>query len=190
MNRRSGMLTFCVLLVVAAIFCVQQLAAGKQEKKMTSSELKKALESRYAGTITSFSLTQVASKDVYVSTLENHVGTYQINAEAYTGQVTQLMVLAVKPAVPAEQDNSSVKTEGQTTQFPSKTSKNPKSGISLDEAREIAMTQVEGTFEGIEVEERRGSTVYEVEINTTQEQDVKVEIDPLTGQVLSILWED
>jgi len=40
------------------------------------------------------------------------------------------------------------------------------------------------------VEERRGSTVYEVEINTTQEQDVKVEIDPLTGQVLSILWED
>lgn len=195
MKRRSIMLICCILLVVAALFAVQPFIVGKQEKKWTSAELKKGLEARYAGTITSFSLTQEAGKEVYAGTLEGQSGTYQIHADAYSGHVLQLTQLAGKADAPSEQAGEKEKPatnpgEQKNPSPPPQSSKNPQGRLSLDAAREIAMKQVEGTFEGIEMEERHGSPVYEVEIKTPQEQDVKVEIDSFTGQVLSILWED
>lgn len=195
MTHRSIMLISCLLLVVAALFAVQQFLVGKEEKKMTSAELKKGLESRYAGTLTSFSLTQEAGKEVYAGTLESQSGTYQIHADAYSGHVLQLTQLTGKSAAPSEQAGEKAKQannseEQKNPAAPPQSTKNPQGRISLDAARDIAMKQVEGTFEGIEMEERQGSPVYEVEIKTPQEQDVKIQIDSFTGQVLSILWED
>ncbi|EJL41790.1 hypothetical protein BAG01nite_12380 [Brevibacillus agri] len=190
-NHAIGMIGLA--LVAGAVFGVSQLAAGEQDKKRTSEEITKSLEARYGKAKTAFELTTEDGREVYAGTVENQTGTYRVQADALTGQVTHITLLSAKPRpqpASAETAPQTAEEGGSRPASPAPTSEIAKSGISLDRAREIALQQVAGTFDGIEVEQKDGMAVYEVEVVTAENREVKVAVDPLTGQVLSIMWED
>ncbi|WP_062046568.1 PepSY domain-containing protein [Bacillus sp. JCM 19034] len=61
--------------------------------------------------------------------------------------------------------------------------------ISVEEAKRIALTEVSGVVDDIDLEESNGRYVYEVEIEEG-EIEAEVIIDAITGDVITIIWED
>lgn len=183
MNRKVG-LYLGVLMVVLVVFGVSQLTAGKEEEIITADEMKKTIESRYAGEVISIELVEEGGKNRYSSMLQGANGIYQIRTDAHSGQILQLIPLKMKPA-----DSTQTEKPAEPEKTPPKQA-NQNTGISLDQARAIALEQIDGTFDGIEVEEVNGALAYEVEIDTADHQEVKVQVDAYTGRVLSVVWED
>ncbi|MCT8136611.1 PepSY domain-containing protein [Anaerobacillus sp. CMMVII] len=64
--------------------------------------------------------------------------------------------------------------------------------IPIDKAKEIALNEVAGKIDEIELERENGAYIYEVEIETDQygDDDVTVYIDAVTGKVLYVEWDD
>lgn len=61
--------------------------------------------------------------------------------------------------------------------------------VSVEEAKHIATSKVEGEVEDVELEERDGAHVYKVEIESG-DQDVDVFIQAYTGDILYVTYED
>ncbi len=74
----------------------------------------------------------------------------------------------------------------------SSTSINNESIISIEKAKEIALNELHGKIDEIELEREDGSFIYKVEIEPGQyeDDDVEVYIDGLTGKVLYVEWDD
>jgi uncharacterized membrane protein YkoI len=67
--------------------------------------------------------------------------------------------------------------------------------ISTEKAEEIALKEVKGTVEEVELDRENGSHVYEIEIETGKrngddDDDVTVYVDAVTGKMLYVEWDD
>lgn len=62
--------------------------------------------------------------------------------------------------------------------------------ISLEEAKKLALNQVQGTITKAKLDEDDGQYLYEVEIRTDKWQEVDIEISATTGEVLDVDWDD
>jgi len=64
--------------------------------------------------------------------------------------------------------------------------------ITVEQAKETALKEVDGILDGIELEREYGQLVYEVEVETAQngDDDVTVYVDAITGKVLYVEWDD
>ncbi|MDR7319139.1 PepSY domain-containing protein [Brevibacillus nitrificans] len=186
MRQRKNMWLLLVLLVLLLVIASVQLwTADKEENQIPRDTMKKTLESRYAGSVTSIVLVDEAGKAAYKSVLQGKTGTYEIRADAYSGHILHISPLQIHVNHPSEP--TPVKPSDPANP---QSSENAVYGISLEQAKAIALKQVEGVFYGIEIEEVGGVAVYEVEVDTPNGQEVKVQVDAHTGVVLSVLWED
>ncbi|MGE5704050.1 MAG: PepSY domain-containing protein [Clostridia bacterium] len=189
MMRRFGVTFLGVMLFAAIIGLVPQMT-DRTEKVVRIEDMKKEVESRFAGAVTSIALANEGGAKVYRSTLQRDSGTYQVKTDPHSGQVLQITPLTINPPVQAKPPNEALPAERPMPASDEKSSGLSTTGISLDRAREIALAQVKGTFTGIEVEKVNGSRVYQVEIDSPGEQEATVQVDAFTGKVLSVLWED
>ncbi|WP_445487180.1 PepSY domain-containing protein [Niallia sp. 03133] len=62
--------------------------------------------------------------------------------------------------------------------------------IKEETAKETALKEVSGTITDIDLEEEDNQLVYEIDIKTRQEKEVKIYINAYSGQVVSINWEE
>ncbi|MGM0838243.1 MAG: PepSY domain-containing protein [Bacillota bacterium] len=67
--------------------------------------------------------------------------------------------------------------------------------INVEKAEEVALKEVKGTVEEVELDRENGSHVYEVEIDTGKkngddDDDVTVYVDAVTGKMLYVEWDD
>lgn len=184
-NRKNVWISLGLMALLIIIASGQLLASGREDDGITRDDMKTKLESTYAGSVTSIQLVEEAGQAVYQSTLQGKNGTYQISSDAHSGRVMRITPLHINPtqSATAEQVAPAKSAKPQA-------SGSTEYGISLDQARAIAMEQVEGVFDGVEVEEVNQSVVYEVEIDTPKGQEVKVQVDAHTGKIVSVLWED
>ncbi|WP_408009285.1 PepSY domain-containing protein [Pseudalkalibacillus sp. A8] len=84
--------------------------------------------------------------------------------------------------------------EGRGIKNVSLTNENTKSGgedmISVSEAEKIALKEVKGNVDEMEIEEEHGKQVYKVDIDVEGEEDHDVHIDAYTGEVLVVAKDD
>ncbi len=62
--------------------------------------------------------------------------------------------------------------------------------ISVSEAEKIALKEVKGNVDEVEIEEEHGKQVYKVDIDVEGEEDHDVHIDVYTGEVLAVETDD
>lgn len=67
--------------------------------------------------------------------------------------------------------------------------------ITLEKAEEVALQEVKGTVESVELDRENESHVYEVEVDTGKkngddDEDVTVYVDAVTGKMLYVDWDD
>jgi len=182
------MLLGLFILLVVLMIGLQTMVLGKEEKAIEMEKIQEMLENRYAGEVTAIALEQEMGQVVYTGQLKAKTGSYRITVDAYEGRVQRIVPIELMPpettvAVEEEAEQDEQKDhvgKGQETL----------TGISLDRAREIAMAEVAGQFDGIEIEQVNGAMVFEVEIDNAADQEVKVQVDAYTGAIVSVMWED
>lgn len=81
---------------------------------------------------------------------------------------------------PAEPNNPS--PEDQTPQQPRR--------ITANEAGIIAVNEIGGYVDDIDLEEVGGTIYYMVEVEFSDDTEAEVQIDVLTGEIISIVWDD
>lgn len=62
--------------------------------------------------------------------------------------------------------------------------------LTEEQVIEIALLEINGDIEEVELETRRGKSIYEVEIITEDGTEGEVKIDAATGDVLKVEFED
>lgn len=120
--------------------------------------------------IKAIDLDNVRNQAVYEVEIEQQTGIGQLQLDAISGEVLSYTF-------------SEERTDSQDDDEPRMTF------ISIEEAKQIALSQVAGIVEDVDLEEHNGRYVYEVEVEEG-EVEADVIIDAITGDVITIIWED
>ncbi len=113
-------------------------------------------------------------------------GTSDLELDATTGEV---LVYTLKED--NETPNAKTTEPAEKKENKKASEANPKETIGEKEAKRIALSHVAGKVVDIDLEEEDGRLFYEVEIEIESEDvDAEVLIDAITGEVMTIIWED
>lgn len=149
---------------------VAKTANVSQEKSLLSiDQVKEIALSEQDGHIDDIELENEDGFVYYEVEIENGEAEYDIYIEAYTGEIFRVEA----------DDNDNDSKEKETM----------KNIISADEAKKIAMDQVDGKVVELELDEDDNRYEYEIELETNR-GEVEMAIDALTGEILEIDFED
>lgn len=172
-------------LIVAAIVAIGgllyfQIQVTTGEEKQTPAEIQAQLERVYGGKV----LSMKQKQDSFLVELEKEDGIYEIEANATYGNVTQITRLTTTEI-----------SEPTTTPEEPEEPQQPESRLSEEEAIELALKEVSGTIEDIDFEDSEQGGFYLIEVEQPGQgdedgQEATVQIQAITGEILSIVWDD
>ncbi len=130
---------------------------------LSEEEIKKIILSAVNGTITSFEKTDNDGKTIYNAVVKEGNNQTSLTVDAISGKILSSNSTTIN-------DTNKKLTEA--------------------EAREIAKKQVNGSIDEIWLESDGKQTYYLVEIKTRNEREAIVQIHAITGNVMSVTWDD
>ncbi|MBD8070519.1 PepSY domain-containing protein [Bacillus sp. PS06] len=129
---------------------------------LTEEEATRLAIEQVNGNVDSVQETTKDSRSIYSVTITSSDGTFQVEIDRATGETLDI-----------HETSTSL----------------PTTKISEKEAIAIALAEVNGEVDDVELEEDNGTYYYEVEIEYN-DKDVVITIDAYTGKILSITWEN
>ncbi|QQZ63355.1 PepSY domain-containing protein [Paenibacillus sonchi] len=163
-----------------------RIFAPESPQLLTSEEAKQHVLDEYAGNIVSLSL----HSGKYVAELETAQGRYELKLDGATGEVTsivQLEAAATPPVPPTPQPSSVPPTAAAESEPPSAA---PQRVVSEKEAVELALREVPGELDDVDTGINESGAFYLVEINTSDKREAVVQVDAISGSIMSVTWEN
>ncbi|WP_078382420.1 PepSY domain-containing protein [Sutcliffiella halmapala] len=159
-----------LILVVALLF----ILFFKQDSTLASEEEIVGIVQTHYTTSEIQSISQQNTE--YTVVVQHNFGEYQLIIDGESREIISLKQI------------SSNTEDGSTTGEPREEPEQESAPSMLTElqAIEIALQEVSGTLDDIELEEENGIKVYEVEINVDDETEALVIINAYTGKILSV----
>ncbi|MCP3740525.1 PepSY domain-containing protein [Rossellomorea sp. BNER] len=145
------------------IVSLTQVNSGKENtsEQLTVKELKEKVLIEQKGDIVQFE----NKEDYYIAVVEHDSKQTTVKIHSVSGKII-------------EKSTTDIQT------------KNPPKRLSEKEAQEIALEQVPGNIDDIELEELNGQTYYLVEIEVDEDQEAVVQINAISGEVMTITRDD
>lgn len=174
-------------LIVAAIVAIGSLLYFQLqvtgEEKQSPAEIQAQLERVYGGKV----LSMKQQQDSFLVELEKEDGIYEIEANATYGNVTQITRLTTTEI----SEPTTTPTEPEEPEEPQQ----PGSRLTEEQAVELALKEVSGTIEDIDFEDSEQGGFYLIEVEQPGQgdedgQEATVQIQAITGEILSIVWDD
>ncbi|WP_392454327.1 PepSY domain-containing protein [Chryseomicrobium aureum] len=180
------------IILIGSIFYFQVTTAG--EEPMTRTEIQEQLERMYSGTITNLEL----SGESYRAQLETDDGFYTIEANARYGTVVSIVQTEQKQAESSEEEQQPEQVEPEPEETPTEEQEPVEQAptrLTEEQVSEIALQQVSGTVADVDFEQSESGGYYLVEIEQPDQGDedgpeATVQIHAITGEVLSVVWDD
>lgn len=182
MNKKSWlMLVGGVLLLFFLLIIGKQLLSPNPAAALSKEEALKIVENKYPGQIKNV----VQDNQQFVVDVEREAGVYQVILDEKDGAV--LSVTKIKAYEIAEKPPE---TENEKTEEPANPQGTPQKILTEQDAMGIALKQVPGTIDDVELENRDGILHYFIEVEADNGEEALIEINSITGEVKSITWED
>lgn len=194
------------ILVGAAILGVgiYQSDAAQADPKLSSTDIRKVVESQYPGEITEPELEEELNKAVYKVEIESNGKKYNLKLDGNTGEVLELKEKVNPGKVDIVEKNNGTEKEKEkekekknnakddakadsSSRDKENSNKNPtkKAVINTDKAKDIALKEFSGTVTDLELDEDDNRLIYEINIENGNEE-AEIEIDAYTGDILVI----
>jgi hypothetical protein len=90
MNPNKIVFLFSFLLIVFIIVEVQQIFADKDNKILTSAEIKRSIQTKYLGEINNIKLNTKIENKMYIVDLFGQNSIYTLKVDAYSGEILYL----------------------------------------------------------------------------------------------------
>ncbi|OCA85682.1 hypothetical protein A8F94_12460 [Bacillus sp. FJAT-27225] len=129
---------------------------------LTENEIKEIALANAAGTLSSLSKTQSNGKTVYKAVVKDNEQTTNLTIDAVDGNILS-------------------KTNDPV---------NPSKQLTETEAAKIAAKQVKGELDDISLQSSNGLTFYLCEIKTADGREATVQVNAITGDVMTVTWDD
>lgn len=198
-SKKKAAAALCILApaaIAAALLWVRQ----EDKPALTEADARSAVESRYDGSIEKIAL----SGDVYTVLLRNEQGLYELHVPTDGSGIASIYRLERADAdgedgadrSPAPEAEPTAPTAGPGGGQPAGSPVSPDSSpppsvwLTEEEAAALAAKEIEGTIEETEWGESGGKRYYLVEIDTPDDREAVVQIHAVTGEVMSVTWDD
>jgi uncharacterized membrane protein YkoI len=132
-------------------------------KELTEEEIKNIVLATANGTIISFEKLESNKAPIYKAEIKEATQQTTITVDALTGKVLSNTSVAIIE---------------------------PPKRLTEEEAQQIAQKQVNGVVDHLEIETRGDVTYYLAKLKTQDDQEAIVQIHAITGQVMSVSWDD
>ncbi|WP_110113457.1 PepSY domain-containing protein [Bacillus sp. CGMCC 1.16541] len=142
---------------------------GEAKQKISVEQAKASALKAVPGTVKEVELDKKDGRLVYEVEVKHNGDDKDVYVDAYTGKV-------LNQFNDDNDDNKQVENQTQS------------SFITKEQAKQIALKQVKGTVEEVELDDEDGQNVYEVEIETNDD-DVTVYVSAENGEVITIDWD-
>lgn len=179
-----------LFIVLLLVFAAQRLLQGRAGKPLPEEQARQVVLAEYPGTITSLEL----QSGRYVAELERDQGQYELQLDAYSGEILSIVLLqpAASSAVTPAPQPSSTPASGSTIPPDASPSPSPSAGraFSEEEAVQLALQEVPGEPDDVETGINASGAFYLVEIKTFDDREAIVQVDAISGNIMSVSWED
>jgi len=193
-----------LLVVMFAVWQVSRVMTSAQP--LTAEEATQKVQELYEGDVVNVN----EGTDLYLITIVLDTGTYEIEIDRESGDIasmtrtkkevqkeptgeeqTQNPPNTSQEKEPTEQDNTPEKQGTPPTDDNSSTKPETPKQITEKEAIAIALEQLNGEVDDVELEQSGGSIYYLIEIEREgEEAEATVQINAISGEVKSVIWDD
>ncbi|MFD2680382.1 PepSY domain-containing protein [Bacillus seohaeanensis] len=144
----------------------------KTEQKLSEKEIREIVRENQQGDIKSVEEKQEKGQSFYYAVVQSETEKTIVKLESATGKVIDKVTEKIpdKETMPTPQEQAKKLTE--------------------KEATKIALQKVQGKLDDVELEELNGVSYYLVEIEREDEQEATVQINSISGEVISIVWDE
>jgi uncharacterized membrane protein YkoI len=187
---------FAVMAIVATLVWLV-LRIMPSTESLSIADAKSQIQDLYSGEIIEIS----EQPTTYMITMELDKGTYEIEMNRETGDISRMIRKTVTASKDVETDSPEKSNQPSTNpeepnkdenteQKPDVIVPPPPTIITEDEAISIALQNVNGEFDDIKLKQSGDLTYYLVEIETDDRKEATVQIHAISGELLSISWDD
>jgi uncharacterized membrane protein YkoI len=181
------MLFFSLILISVLLFFIdlQRWTGSKTRAEALSiPEARQLVEQRYKGEVTK--IRQVNNQ--YVIEMERADIKYEVKLGMDDGEI---LAFTKKSGAQGEATaNQSLPQLNQPSVTTEEKGKKQQTAITEKAAAEIALQEVNGTVDDIDLETTGDTSYYLVEIETAADKEALVQIHAITGKIISITWDD
>ncbi|MED3551369.1 PepSY domain-containing protein [Cytobacillus praedii] len=155
-------------------------------ESLSRNEAKDLVEKRYKGEITNIE----QKDDKYVIEMDRNQIIYEIKLNASNGEVLSFSKIGSKKEEQEQEPFEEGQPDQENQQELGEAGSGTKVILSESAAKEIALKEVDGIVDDIDLETSDDLMYYLVEIETADDREAVVEIHASTGKVLSISFDD
>lgn len=194
-----------LIIVMLAVWQVSKIMTSAQP--LTKEEATQKVQELYVGDIVDVQ----EGSNRYLITIELETGTYEIEIDRDSGEIgsvirTKKVAKGNEPAPEnkiddstnesnqsSEEEKKTPEEQGTPPASGNETAKNPEGvkRIPEQEAMEIALNQLDGEVDDIELEQSGDVLYYLVDIEREgSEDEATIKINAISGEVMSVIWDD
>lgn len=189
MKKKIGITIGAVIIAAVLGVGIYHSNASKQSPELSMDDIKQLVADQYPGKITELELDKHGEKSVYELEILNKDKEYDLKLDGDTGEVLSLEERAFLNNTESKSNNhSNGKTKNDTKSSDKTGQSTDKTAISDDEAKKIALKELDGTITSLELDEDDGRLKYEIEIHS-KNKEADIEVDAYTGEVIVISTE-
>ncbi|SFP30873.1 PepSY domain-containing protein [Salibacterium halotolerans] len=161
------------------------------EERVSAEDVRQKVEEQYSGSITGIR----REGNQYLVSLSKETGKYELEVSREDGNVLRMEQTQAAPsedntAGTSSQSQSPETQEAQETPEKPETSKKTPEPMTKEQAETIALERVSGTVDDIERESSESGSFFLVEIEREDEREATVQVNSITGEIMSVTWDD
>jgi uncharacterized membrane protein YkoI len=172
-----------VIAIIVGVF----LQTSSFASKMSAVEAEEKVKQLYAGEV----LSTLEKDDEFLITVSLTGGEYELVLHRDSGDILSMTKTKSSPNnnsdTSTDQGNHAAEEEPVE---PTPSKEEPPSQITEQEAIGIALEKMAGTVEEVEIEESNGISYYLVEIEANDQQEATIQVHSITGEIMSVTWDD
>ncbi|MGI8315884.1 PepSY domain-containing protein [Halobacillus mangrovi] len=140
------------------------------EDSVSADEVRQKVEKQYNGKITSIE----PGDDSYIVAMTLETGEYRLEVSEENGSIISFEHVE----------------RGTPEDAPSRESEQPAEPMTEEQAREVALERVSGNVDDIDYESSDDGAYFLVEVEREDGSEATVQVNAITGEVMSVSWDD
>ena len=181
--RVNKWLIIAIFLCVIAIFASLYVKGQTFDRQISATEAKEKVEQLYSGEV----LSTIEKGSNFLLSLALPTGDYEVVLDRDSGEILSVKKIKTTPTESTGDQGSEVEEEPTV---PTPTNEDIPSQITEQEAITIALKQMPGALEEIELKESDGVSYYLVEIEEDDQQEATIQVHSITGEIMSVTYDD
>ncbi|WP_394218387.1 PepSY domain-containing protein [Halobacillus trueperi] len=174
MANRFKVLISIGLLTLLIVLGWQWINQSLSAEPLSESDIREKVQTQYNGEITD--VTSV--EDHYLATIELDEGVYEVVVLKKDGRISD-----IRPLGSLKDNDSTAPSEDQSENAQTEP-------ITEEKAKAVALNEIEGEVDDIDYESGGDPAFYLVEIERSGGEEATVQVHALTGEIMSVTWDD